>query len=784
MIIKTNVDHLEASYSGRGLDKQTAQKYQAAHGYNAIPETSENPLVGILKGMWGSTPWLLEAAMILELLLGKGTQAFFVFALLLFSAVDGEIQESRAKKAVGTLHRQLSVTARLLRDGEWQYQSAKWLVPDDIVRVHAGDIIPADLEIIAGTVEVDEATLTGESKAILKEKGAALYSAATVIHGEAIGKVTKIGVNSTYGKTAELSRTEEAPGRLQKLLFNIVRYLAYVDVVLAVILVIAAVFRGTAWQELLPFLVILFIATIPISMPSSFTVANSLEAKNLTQEKVLVTGLTGIQEAASMDVLLIDKTGTITNNQPKVGQIKVFGQFSAQQILQLALTATDETAVDTVSVALVKAAATNHLVPFKRTKFTVFDPATKTAKASFVDNGQTQVVILGSPNIIAASVVLQPNLEHEVTTLASRGARVLAVALQTAKQAEIVGLIELVDQPRADAITSIKAVQDRGVRVMMLTGDTSYTAQTIAEQVGIGSRIGTLTDAKSDPLSFDGFADVYPQDKLAIVKKLQELGMVVGMTGDGVNDAPALQRADVGIAVASATDIAKSAAKIILTRSTLADIVKVIDGGHRVYRRMMTWTITKLSRTAQLAALLTLGFVFAGFFPVSLNLIVFIVIMNDCVTLTLGTDRAWPTSIPEHWDLGQLGKIAGIFAVSWVVVGLAMFWYYLEVAQLSNGRISTLMFVYLIYSAMTTIIMTRTRDHFWEYAPSKSVGWVVLLDIILATIMAITGFVTPQVSWLWVLTVVIIVIVATLILDWVKMQYYKKTGILGTERQK
>ncbi len=773
----------EAAYTGSGLSDWAAQQYQIQHGYNEIPTTSEQPLVGVLKRMWGPTPWLLEAAMIFELLLGKGTQAFFVFALLLFSAVDGEIQEQRAKKAVGTLQRQLNVTARLLRNGQWQFQAARVLVPGDIVHVRAGDIVPADLAISSGAVEVDEAVLTGESKTILKENGATLYSAATVVHGEAIGRVTQTGVNSTYGKTAELSRTETAPGRLQQLLFNIVRYLAYVDVVLAIMLVIAAVFRGTAWQDLLPFLVILFIATIPISMPSSFTVANSLEAKHLTQEKVLVTGLTGIQEAANMAVLLIDKTGTITDNQPAVGQIKALQHFSKQQILRFALTATDETAADSVSVAVTNAATAEKIKPLQRTDFTAFDSTTKTAKASYLENGQPQQVILGSPDVVAATATVPANFQQELTSLARHGARVLAVALQTTELPEIIGLIELVDQPRSDAVAAIKAIQSRGVRIMLLTGDTAVTAQAVATQVGIGSRIGTLTDAQTDPLAFDGFANVYPQDKLAIVKKLQALGLVVGMTGDGINDAPALQRADVGIAVANATDIAKSAAKVVLTRATLADIVKVIDSGHRVYRRMMTWTITKLSRTAQLAALLTLGFIFAGFFPVSLNLIVFIVIMNDCVTLTLGTDRAWPTRVPERWNLGRLAKIAGIFAVAWVVIGLAMFWYYLAVAQLNAGEISTLMFVYLIYSAMTTIIMTRTRDHFWEYAPSKSVGWVVLLDIILATIMALTGFVTTQVSWPWLLAVLVIVVLATLILDRIKMWYYQKTGILGTEQK-
>jgi len=713
---------IENEYKGIGLSDQDIQAKRKQYGYNEIPEKQIGMVMGTLKRMWGAIPWLLEAAMIFELLLGKGAQAAVVFLLLIFSAVTGEIQEKRAKKAAGYLHKQLQVSIRTLRNGKWETIPSRELVPGDIVHSRVGDIIPADIKIISGTASVNESALTGESIDVAKAVGETIFSASTISHGEVIASVTAIGTKSSYGKTAELVRTAEAPGRLQVLLFNIVRYLAYLDVVLAVILAMTAFIKGTPWQELLPFLIVLFIATIPISMPSSFTVANSLEARNLAKEHVLITGLTGIQEAAGMNILLVDKTGTLTNNRPEIAELVSFGQREDMELLKLAATACDDTSMDTISTAILKAFNDKNLVMPERTFFKAFDPVEKVSKANITQNGKQLEIIMGSPYVVSKLSVVPDNFMDQVNMLSSKGSRVIAIACGENEKIVCQGLIALADSPREDARESIEKIQKLGIRIIMLTGDTVGTAKAIATQVGIGSRIGTLEDALSNPLDFDGFANVYPEDKYKIVKAIQELGMVVGMTGDGINDAPALKQADVGIAVSTATDVAKSAARVVLTEPKLTDITKVIDGGHRVYRRMMTWTITKLSRTAELAALLTFGFIFTGFFPVSLSLIVFIVVMNDMVTLTLGTDKAWPTMVPEKWDLPKLAKIALIFTIGWFVLGLGLLWFYLKVQNLSSDQISSLMFLFLIYSAMETIIMTRTRDHFWSFAPSK---WVL-----------------------------------------------------------
>lgn len=758
-----------------GLNEKQVAMYTQRYGSNEVTEKEVGLIAGTLKRMWDPISWLLEAAIIFEFFLGKQFQALVILLLLLFSAIDGEIQERRAKNAVAFLHKQLSISVRMLRDNIWQVRSSKELLPGDIVHQRVGDIVTADLEILQGAVSVNQSALTGESADVTLKRNDKLFAGSTITHGELIGRVVATGAKSSYGKTVELSQNSEAPGRLQTLLFNIVRYLAYLDVFLAFILVVTSFIKGTTWQELLPFLVILFIATIPISMPSSFTVANSIEAKELTKQQILVTGLTGIQEAASLDVLLVDKTGTLTQNKSKLSKMIIYNPYlNENDFLRLAAVASDVTAKDIINQAILNEFRKRKLKELKRTSFLPFDPIMKYSTANFSENDQNQKVIMGSPTALQKLAVIPKTYSKDVETLSKTGARVLALGLKNVgdKKTHLIGLLALTDIPKPDAKIAIQKIKERGIKVIMLTGDTQKTARVIANEVGIGDHITNVEIGLKNPLAFDGYANVFPEDKFRIVKALQARGKVVGMTGDGINDTPSLKQADVGIAVSTATDIAKNAAKIVLTNDNLIDILKVIDSGHRVYRRMMTWTITKLARTAELAALLTFGFIFAGFFPVSLSLIVFIVVMNDMVTLVLGTDHAVPSMKPEHWNLIKLTKIAAIFTIGWLGIGLGVFGYFLFETPLSQSEISSLMFLYLIYSAMTTILMTRTEGAFWLSEPSYWVAMMVGLNVIVATLLVIFGVVTAKVSLNFVLLVIVVVLVSTVVLDGLKIMYY------------
>lgn len=774
---------LETAYSGSGLTTAEATERRAQYGYNEVPEKRTGPVVGTLKRLWDPVSWLLEAAIVFELILDRGIQAVFVALLLVFSAVTGQIQASRAAKAIGYLHQKLQTSVRTFRDGKWVILPAREVVPGDVVHLGVGDILPADVHIAQGTVSVNESAVTGESVDVTRTAGDALPSAATISHGAAIGTVTATGTASSYGKTAALVRRAEPPGRLQKLLFTIVRYLAFLDIALAVILVIAAVVRGESWQDLLPFLVILFIATIPISMPSSFTVANSLEARTLAAQGALVVGLSGIQEAGAMDVLLVDKTGTLTLNQPEIADLQGFGDVPGVDVLRLAASATDADAADTISAAITRAVQKDGIATPQRLSFTGFDPVSKVSKARIVQEGGAEEtnVVLGSPMVLADMAGVPTEYAERVDAMAATGSRVLAVATGPDGKLTIQGLIALADSPRDDAKDVLRQVRERGVRIIMITGDSASTAKAIAQQVDVGDRIATRTDAVTHPADFDVLAEVYPEDKYAVVTALQHAGHVVGMTGDGINDAPALKQADVGIAVSSATDVAKSASRIVLTGEGLGGVAEVIDSGHRVYRRMMTWTITKLARTAELAALLTFGFILAGFFPVSLSLIVLIVILNDLVTLTLGTDRASAATAPERWDMPRLTRTAAIFAIGWVVVGLGLLWFYLRVQNLEPDQVSSLLFAFLIYSAMVTILMTRTRNAFWTSTPSRWVGTMVATNIVLASVFALFGILTSPVSWLSIVTLLGITAVVMLILDGVKTFFYRRSGMLQAQ---
>ncbi|CAJ1181975.1 Calcium-transporting ATPase 1 [Companilactobacillus paralimentarius] len=743
-----------------GLTTPEVAKLRQEYGYNETPKIQKSFISLILKRLVGPIPYVIELALVIELILGNFIQVAFIFALLLFSAIDGAIQENRASKSIGELDTKLIAYTSVLRDDKWQKLSSRELVPSDLIHLSVGSVIPADCKIVKGVVLVNQSVITGETKAITKAKDDELYSGSTVIEGTADVVVEKTGVHSSLGKTTELVRTNEAPGRLENLLFTVVKYLAYLDVVLAVILTITALVRHTPFLSLLPFLVILFVATIPISMPSSFAVANSLEAGNLSKKGILVSGLTGIQEAGSMNVLLMDKTGTITKNEPEVDEIISLNGLDKIKLFQYALATVKPSSGSPLDLAILQKAKSDKMASVRVKKQVSFDPKLKGAKA-ILDNGDE--IFLGSP----VKSNLEDQVKIQVDKLSQQGLQVMVLAVNQ----EPIGLMTFKDQIKSDMPETIAALKKQGITVLMLTGDTVSTARAIAERVGLNDHIGTVDQALSDPLSYDGFANVYPEDKFKIVKSLQDKGYVVGMTGDGVNDAPALKKAHVGIAIDTATDISKLAARIILTEPSLKGIMELVNAGHRVYQRMMTWLITKLARTAQLALLLTIGYLFTNFFPVSLNIIVFIVIFNDCVTLTLGTDRVKINHLPEAWNLKNLTKISAIYTIGWLVLGFLMLWYSVKFTNFTHAQISGILFVYLIYSAMGMILSTRTRDHFWSIKTSKSVGTVIFINLVLSSLISILWLHTAVLN---VLAVFSICFVMFLILDLIKVSYYKQ----------
>lgn len=753
-----------------GLTDEQARSAHEQYGYNEIRTEPPGLLRGVLSRLWGPIPWLLEFALALELLVGKTREPIMIALWLLFSALVGAVQERRSQRVLDLLRGRLSVIASVCRDGAWRSTPARELVPGDLIHLASGDLVTADCRITAGVVEVDQAALTGESATVSHETGDSLYSASTVKSGQAVALVTATGAASYFGRTAELVRSKSAAGHLDKLLYAVVRHLVAIDAALAILLLAFALWRGIDLLTLVPFLLVLIIATVPVTMPAAFTVANAVEARFLARKGVLVTGLSAVQEAATMDVLCIDKTGTLTENRQVVTAIVPLSGQAETAVLAFAAAASSEASQGPIEKAIWAAMRQRGVAPLERLQLTAFDPATKYSEAIVKQGNQNLRVIFGSPAVVEAMAMPCEDLAARAEPLASSGARVLAIAAGPEGALSVRGLISMADTLRKDAPALVTALHGLGVRVLMVSGDMEATARAIAHKVGLGDRFGNSVSAAADPLAFDGFAHCFPQDKFALIHSLQQSGHIVGMTGDGVNDAPALKQAEVGIAVSDATDVAKACAQVVLTHPGLQDLVAVIESGRRVYRRMLTWTITKIARTVELAALLTLGYIATGFFPTSLSLIALLVVLNDVVTITLATDRASASPVPEQWSIAKIGKLAAIFAIGWVLLGFALLWIARDVLLLSIPQIQTAIFAYLIYSAQTTIYLTRVRARCWSFGPSLYVALATGGNVVAATVVAYFGLLGAAVPFPLLTGIFVAVCAATLFLDEIKVR--------------
>lgn len=768
--------------SWRGLTESEAQARRAEYGANEIPEQKPGLAASILKRLWGPIPWMLEGAIFLEVLLGKTTEALIVGLWLAFSVVLGAVQERRGQAALELLRSRLQVTSWVRRDGRWQARPARELVPGDEIRVKTGDLVPADFTVHDGTVEVDQSALTGESASVSRSIGDIVYSGSTVHRGEALGEVSGTGSRTYFGRTAELVRTARPAGHLDQLLFGVVRYLIAIDVGLAAVLLMFALVYQADLLPLVSFFLVLITATVPVTMPAAFTVANAVEARKLAAQGVLVTGLSAVQEAATMDVLCIDKTGTLTQNRQSIAALVPLVDQREADILAFAAAACDETTGSPLDAAILNALRERSVAPLTRQSFVPFDPATKWSEAEVQPepDGPTFRVVLGSPPVVRDLSDSPPDLMDHVEQLAATGARVLAVAAGPAGNLRIRGLIALADTPREDAAELVRAIKALGITIVMVTGDTIATARAVARKVGLGDRFGSREETAGNPLQYDGFANVYPEDKFRLVQALQRAGRIAGMTGDGINDAPALRQAEVGIAVSTATDVARAASEVVLTQPGLGGIVSVVLGGRRVYRRMLTWTITKVSRTVELAALLTIGYIATGFFVTPLVVIAVVTVLNDVVTITLATDRAWVAPVPEKWSVKEIAKVGGILAAGWLVIGLAVLWIAVGVLRLPEPEVQTLMFVYLMYSAQVTIYLSRVRGRFWSFPPSRWVAAATIGNIVIPSVLALGGILVAPVSAVLLIGILAAVLIGGFLLDTAKIWIFRRSGILGS----
>ena len=739
----------------QGLTDAQAEERLKKDGLNEVPEPEFNFFKEFMSKLWNLSAWILEAALLLECILGKWIQSLFVLLMLLFAAFNGATQKKKSRRVLNTISHELTPTVSVKRSGKWKQINSKFLAVGDLISLKRGDVLAADVKIAQGQITVDESSITGESKAIKKSVGDTAYAGTTVVDGDALAIVTATGSNSRSGKTINLINNSAAPGHLQQLLTKIIYYLCLLDGVLTLILVIAALIRGQNVIEMLPFLAMMFIASIPVAMPSTFALSNSFEATRLSKEGVLTSDLTGIQDAANLNLLLLDKTGTITENKTAVSQWDNLSNLPNKEVLALVGAATDKRSPSIIDSAIDEYLKEKGITPDTPEKFIPFTS----------DTGYSMATI-GGYNIKLGSFkqlsLIDKNADEEAKNIDFTAGRSVAVLIND----KLAGIFILRDKVRSDSKKALEELKKRGIKPIMLTGDNRRTAEAVAKEVGLKGKVISIHDFndKTDVNDLAGIADVLPEDKLKMVKLFQKDGYIVGMTGDGVNDAPALKQAEVGIAVSNAADVAKRSGKMVLLEDGLTPIVKILDAGHRVYQRMTTWSLTKLSRTAELTMLLTFGYLCFNYIPMALNAMVIYTIMNNMVTMMIGTDNTHITYKPESWNMLKLAKIAFSLAAGWTVIGFGFVWYLVS-HHYAQGTVSTMVYVYLVLSAMLIVLITRTRKFFWQSAPSKSVAIVQIIDVLLTFALALLGLAMTQISFANLGLTIIVALIAAIIID-------------------
>jgi len=761
-----------------GLTSQEAQERLRQYGPNAVPEERPHPLLLLLHKLWSPVPWMLEVTLLLELFLGRYTQAIIIAILLVLNAILSFVQENRASNALVLLRQRLTIQVRVLRDGRWQLALAQDLVPGDVIHLRMGDLMPADVLLHDGHILVDQSALTGESTPLEIEPGKAAYAGSTVRRGEATGEVTATGRRTYYGKTAELVRTASTPSHLEAVVFGIVKYLVALDILLVVAILVYALIGGIPPAEIVPFALILLIASVPVALPATYTLASALGSLELAKRGVLVTRLSAVEEAAAMDVLCSDKTGTITKNELAVANLRTYPPHTEADLLELAALASDEATQDPIDLAILDAARRRGVVHQRqRLQFLPFDPATKRSEAVVSEDSRILHVVKGAPSVVAdlASGSHFPNAD--VDALAGQGYRVLAVAAGPQENMRLVGLVALHDPPREDSQAVVRSLGNLGVRVVMVTGDGPATAQAVAAQVGIqGSTCladGLRHDHDGRTLDCAVFAGVFPEDKFRLVQAFQRGGHVVGMTGDGVNDAPALKQAEVGIAVANATDVAKAAASLVLTRPGLSDMLAAVETGRSIYQRLLTYILNKIVKTIQIALFLSLGLLLTGVFVTTPRLILLLLFANDFVTMSLAADRVTFSPKPDRWHIRHLTVSALTLAIAWLVFAFAVFLIGRDVLRLDLPHLQTLVFLTLVFSGQATVYLVRERRHFWDSVPGHWLLLSSLADVVVVSLLAAFGLLMTAVNVSLILGLIALVAVYLILMDFLKTRLFR-----------
>ena len=781
--------------STNGLTELEAAQRTQKYGLNDVAEKRGNPVLAFLSRYWGPMPWLLELAIVLSFVLMHYLEAGIIFVLLTINTVIGYIQSRGSQRALEALKKKLAVNANILRDGKWATRQARAIVPGDIISVGLGDIIPADAKLISGELSIDQSILTGESLPVDARPSAILYSGSIVRRGEARCLVVNTGANTYFGKTAELVKIAKPKSHQEQIMLPVVRYMIILGIIALILVASYAAIIGTGILTILTFAVIFLMGAVPVALPAVLTIVQSVGASELAKRGILVTRLDSIEDAASIDILCLDKTGTITQNRLSVGEIIPFAGFNQEDVIIMASLASQEQSKDAIDAAILdhSKSAKIDLRAFKPMSFTPFEPSTKRSEAIVSTAGKSFKVIKGAPQIVVSLCLglddaTRAKVNQSVDDLSLKGYRTLAIARSGADNIDtiqLVGLLSLADPPRTDSKGMIEGVRNLGVKPLMLTGDNIAIAKEIARQVGIGPKIIRMDDFRklSDTVQVslieesDGFAEIYPEDKYKIVKLLQARGHMVGMTGDGVNDAPALKQAELGIAVNSATDVAKASASMVLTEPGVGVIVEAIKTSRHIYQRMLTWVINKVTKVIQVIGLLTVGFFWFHDLVISLLGMVLLIFANDFVTMSLATDNVKYTANPNKWNVRNI-TFASLFVGALLVIeGVIALYIGQHFFHLEWEQLRTFTVLMLIFTSQFRVYIVRERRYFWSSLPGRELLIATVGAIITFALLGVFGVFVTQLTAYQVLFILGFSGLFTLAIDFPKRLVFQKFGL-------
>ena len=780
--------------SSDGLTDPEAKMRIQTFGLNEITEKKRSAVVEFLSRYWGPMPWLLEVTVVLSYVLNRLLDSIIIFGLLTTNALIGFHHSRSSQRALEILKTRLAIKAKVLRDGKWVIRDAREIVPGDIISISLGDLVPADAKIIDGSASVDQSALTGESLPVNAQASSILYSGSIVKRGQVTALVVNTGTSTFFGRTAELVKIAKPKSHQEQIMFAIIKYMMLLSAGALVIVAIDAVVLGISILRIATIALVFLLGAVPVALPAVFSIVLAAGAMELAKKSVLVTRLDSIEDAASMDVLCLDKTGTLTLNKLTVADPIPYSEFRKEDVANYARLASKEESKDPIDLAVIeycKTLPTSHDT-YRQISFTPFEPETKRSEAVVEGNEQRFSVVKGAPQVLISLCKVDEQTRSRVTAkveeLSSLGYRTLAVAKSDNDDyntLHLVGLLPLSDPPRPDSKQMIDALRTLGVIPKMLTGDNVSIAREIAKRVGIGERIYRMSDFsklnETEQTKIleenDGLAEIFPEDKYQVVKLLQTDSHLVGMTGDGVNDSPALKQAEVGIAVDNATDVAKASASIVLTEPGIRVILEAIKTSREIYQRMLTWVINKVTKVIQFVGILVIGFFWFHDLVISVLGVVLLIFANDFVTMSLATDNVKHTTNPNLWNVKKLtwaSLAIGIFLIIEGAIGLLLGVNYFHLTWI---ELRTFALLILVFTSQFRVLIVRERNHFWSSRPGKALIASTSAALLVFVVLGVYGFIIPPIPSIAVAAAFLFSLLFTLGLDFPKYYIFKHFGL-------